>query len=146
MTAEDCLDAYQTGVKKGMLKVLAKMGISTLASYKGARIFEAIGINSDVIRKSFPGTASRIEGVGFDVLAAEAIRRHELGFANKENGADAVQRLETSGSVHWRHGGEKHAWNPLNIANIQHAARANDPDAYKRFKDCLLYTSPSPRD
>ena len=137
MTAEDCLDAYQTGVKKGMLKVLAKMGISTLASYKGARIFEGIGINSDVIQRSFPGTASRIEGVGFDVLAAEAIRRHELGFGDQDNGTDAVQRLDTAGSVHWRHGGEKHAWNPLNIANIQHAARANDPDAYERFKNAI---------
>ena len=137
MTAEDCLDAYQTGVKKGMLKVLAKMGISTLASYKGARIFEAIGINSDVINRSFPGTASRIEGVGFDVLSAEAIRRHDLGFAEQDSSDDSEQQLETAGSVHWRHGGEKHAWNPLNIANIQHAARANDPDAYKRFKDSI---------
>ena len=137
LTAEDCLDAYQTGVKKGMLKVLAKMGISTLASYKGARIFEAIGINSDVIEQSFPGTASRIEGVGFDVLAAEAIRRHDLGFVDQDSNDDSEQELETAGSVHWRHGGEKHAWNPLNIANIQHAARANDPDAYKRFKDAI---------
>ena len=137
MTAEDCLDAYQTGVKKGMLKVLAKMGISTLASYKGARIFEAIGINSDVIKRSFPGTASRIEGVGFDVLAAEAIRRHDLGFVSQDSNDDSEQELETAGSVHWRHGGEKHAWNPLNIANIQHAARANDPDAYHRFKEAI---------
>ena len=137
LSAEDCLDAYQTGVKKGMLKVLAKMGISTLASYKGARIFEAIGINSDVIQRSFPGTASRIEGCGFDVLAAEAIRRHDLGFVQQDSSDDTKQELETAGSVHWRHGGEKHAWNPLNIANIQHAARANDPDAYKRFKDAI---------
>ncbi|MCL4124836.1 UNVERIFIED_CONTAM: hypothetical protein GTU68_048649 [Idotea baltica] len=142
MTAADCLEAYTTGVKKGMLKVLAKMGISTLASYKGARIFEAIGINSDVIRQSFPGTASRIEGVGYDVLAAEAIRRHELGFLGENSNDETEQRLETSGSVHWRHGGEKHAWNPMNIANVQRAARANDPDAYKRFSEAInLQTS-----
>ena len=137
MSAADCLDAYQVGVKKGMLKVLAKMGISTLASYKGARIFEAIGINSDVITKSFPGTASRIEGVGYDVLAAEAIRRHELGFNGQDQNEEKEQRLETAGSIHWRHGGEKHAWNPLNIANLQQAARAGDPTAYKRFSEAI---------
>ena len=131
-----CLAAYRKGIEKGMLKVLAKMGISTLASYKGARIFEAIGLNSDVIERSFPGTASRIEGVGFGVLAAEAIRRHDLGFPSNLNSKQA-SNLETVGSVHWRHGGEKHAWSPTNIASLQQAARAGDPDAYQRFADTI---------
>ena len=135
LTPEQCVASYRKGVCKGMFKVLAKMGISTLASYKGARIFEAIGLNSDVIKRSFPGTASRIEGVGYDVLAAEAIRRHDLGYAQKEtnNAALPIVELETAGSIHWRNGGEKHAWTPLNIANIQQAARDGDPDAYQRF-------------
>ena len=138
LTADQCVKDYRKGVSKGMLKVLAKMGISTLASYKGARIFEAIGLNSDVIKKAFPGTASRIQGVGFDVLAAEALRRHELGYpeSDAEKSLPVVE-LETQGSVHWRHGGEKHAWTPLNIANIQQAARAGDPDAYKRFSQSI---------
>jgi glutamate synthase (NADPH/NADH) large chain len=139
LTPEDCLAAYRKGVRKGMLKVLAKMGISTLASYKGARIFEAIGLNGDVIKRSFPGTASRIEGVGFDVLASEALRRHELGYGTQTEKPAALPlvQLETAGSIHWRQGGEKHAWSPLNIANIQQAARAGDKDAYKRFADAI---------
>ena len=139
LTPKQCVEYYRKGVCKGMLKVLAKMGISTLASYKGARIFEAIGLNSDVIKYCFPGTASRIEGVGFDVLAAEAIRRHELGFSeqSKKNDALPLVQLETAGSIHWRSGGEKHAWTPLNIANIQQAAQAGDPEAYKRFSKAI---------
>ncbi len=133
LTADQCLAAYRKGVMKGMLKVLAKMGISTLASYKGARIFEAIGLNSDVIEKSFPGTASRIEGVGYDVLAGESIRRHQLGFP--AGGQLPIVELETAGTIHWRQGGEKHAWTPLNIADIQTAARQGDVNAYKRFAE-----------
>ena len=132
LTPAQCIAAYRKAVRNGMLKVLAKMGISTLASYKGARIFEAIGLNSQVIEDAFPGTASRIEGVGFDVLAGEALRRHELGFSKKQHELPIVE-LETAGSVHWRQGGEKHAWTPLNIADIQVAARAGDKNAYTRF-------------
>lgn len=138
LNADQCLAAYRKGVMKGMLKVLAKMGISTLASYKGARIFEAIGLNEDVINKAFPGTASRIEGVGFDVLAAEAIRRHELGFGSADQPEPgSLVQLETAGTIHWRANGEKHAWTPLNIADIQKAARAGDKDAYKRFAEAV---------
>ncbi len=136
LTADQCIAAYRKGVLKGMLKVLAKMGISTLASYKGARIFEAVGLNSDVINDAFPGTASRIEGVGWDVLAKEAIRRHKLGYSQKSNELPIVE-LETAGTVHWRQGGEKHAWTPLNIAKIQHAARAGDVNAYKDFAKAI---------
>ena len=130
---EQCIAAYRKGVMKGMLKVLAKMGISTLASYKGARIFEAIGLNSDVISSAFPGTASRIEGVGFDVLAAEAIRRHKLGYV--KDGQLPIVDLETAGTMHWRQGGEKHAWTPLNIADLQTAARNGNVEAYQRFAE-----------
>ena len=138
LDAAQCVAAYRKAVLKGMLKVLAKMGISTLASYKGARIFEAIGLNSDVIDSSFPGTASRIEGVGFDVLAEEALRRHELGFGKEgKPSPNSLVKLETAGTIHWRSGGEKHAWTPLNIANIQQAARAGDPQAYERFSKSI---------
>ncbi len=136
---DQCVSAYRQAVQSGMLKVLAKMGISTLASYKGARIFEALGLNSAVIERSFPGTASRIEGIGFDVLAAEAMHRHELGFGAPaaERSARSLVQLETAGTIHWRSGGEKHAWTPLNIANIQQAARAGDPAAYQRFATAI---------
>ncbi len=135
MTADQCVANYRKAVLKGMLKVLAKMGISTLASYKGARIFEAIGLNEEVIENAFPGTASRISGVGFDVLAREAIRRHKLGYV--KDGALPIVELETAGTIHWRDGGEKHAWTPLNIADIQLAARSGDVNAYKRFSESV---------
>jgi glutamate synthase (NADPH/NADH) large chain len=123
--------AYQKAVAKGMLKVMSKMGISTLQSYKGAQIFEAVGLADDVIEKCFAGTASRIKGVGFDVLAKESIRRHEIGFPTR-----AEQRLPVLpnfGEFHWRAEGERHMWDPQSIADLQMASRENNADAYWRF-------------
>ena len=130
-TDEKIVPAFRKAVAKGMLKVMGKMGISTLASYKGAQIFEAVGLNSDVIDTCFVGTASRISGVGFDVLAEEGIRRHELGFPTRD--AETLPILPNDGQFHWRKGGEAHAWNPHTIAQIQVAARTGSKDAYKQF-------------
>jgi glutamate synthase (NADPH/NADH) large chain len=130
-TDEKIVDAYRKGVAKGMLKVMAKMGISTLQSYKGAQIFEAVGLNSEVIDYCFAGTPSRIQGVGFDVIAEEALRRHELGYPRRDRTQLSV--LPNPGLFHWRQSGEKHAWNPHTIADIQAAARTGDQDAYHRF-------------
>jgi glutamate synthase (NADPH/NADH) large chain len=121
---------YRTGVAKGMLKVMAKIGISTLQSYKGAQIFEAIGLRDEVINQCFTGTASRIQGVDFDVLAEESMRRHSLGYPHN---AAVASLLPNPGEFHWRAEGERHMWTPQAIADIQIAARANSPDAYKRF-------------
>jgi len=123
--------AYRKGVAKGMLKVMAKMGISTLQSYKGAQIFEALGLNSEVVERCFAGTASRIQGVTFAVLAEELLRRHEIGYPR-----DAIVRLPVlpnPGEFHWRAMGERHAWEPQAIANLQVAARSDDEAAYWRF-------------
>ncbi|MDE0740890.1 MAG: glutamate synthase large subunit, partial [Planctomycetota bacterium] len=130
-TDDKIVEGYRKGVAKGMLKVMAKMGISTLQSYKGAQIFEAIGIRDEVIERCFDGTASRIQGVGFDVLAAESLRRHEVGFPSSENVDPGV--LNNPGEYHWRSGGERHMWNPESISEIQMAARENSTDAYSRF-------------
>ena len=83
MNDEKIVAAYRKGVAKGMLKVMAKMGISTLQSYKGAQIFEALGLRDEIIDKCFVGTASRIQGVSFDIVAEEALRRHRLGVSNE---------------------------------------------------------------
>ncbi|MBX3442725.1 MAG: glutamate synthase subunit alpha [Planctomyces sp.] len=131
-TDEKIVAAYRKGVFKGMLKVMGKMGISTLQSYKGAQIFEAVGLSDAVVSRCFGGTASRIKGIGFDIIAEEAIRRHELGFPSREE-TERLPVLPNNGLFHWRHGGERHAWNPFTIAEIQQAARAGDRDAYKRF-------------
>ncbi|MEX0725409.1 MAG: glutamate synthase large subunit, partial [Planctomycetaceae bacterium] len=130
-TDEQIIAAYRKGVANGLLKVMAKMGISTLQSYKGAQIFEAVGISDEVIDLCFTGTASRIKGVGFDVLAKEALMRHQQGYP--QNGNPHFAMLPNQGLFHWRADGEQHAWTPLNIANIQQAAREGDRTAYSQF-------------
>lgn len=127
--------AYRKGVGKGMLKVMAKMGISTLQSYKGAQIFEALGLKDEVIDTCFVGTASRIQGVSFDVIAEEAMRRHNLGFP--VNPASRLPQLPNLGEYHWRAEGEKHAWSPLSISSLQIAARQNDQSAYWKFAEAI---------
>ncbi|MFO0919467.1 MAG: glutamate synthase large subunit, partial [Planctomycetaceae bacterium] len=130
-THEQITAAYRKATKQGVLKVMAKMGISTLQSYKGAQIFEAVGLSDEVVNFCFRGTASRIRGVDFEILAEESHRRHEIGFpARTEN---RLPVLPNFGLMHWRVSGEKHAWNPLTIANIQKAARQGDQQAYKEF-------------
>jgi glutamate synthase (NADPH/NADH) large chain len=124
---------YRKGVTKGMLKVMAKMGISTLQSYKGAQIFEALGLADDVVDRCFVGTASRLQGVRFPVLEQEAVRRHALGFAARENSQPAT--LPNPGEFHWRASGEQHGWDPVAIASLQRAARSGDMDAYRRFSE-----------
>jgi len=124
---------YRKAVAKGMLKVMAKMGISTLASYKGAQIFEALGLQNDVIERCFKGTSSRIQGCNFDILAEETLRRHALAFPTERS--DAWSMLPNVGEFHWRAEGEKHGWDPSAIADIQVAARNGDKNAYRRFAD-----------
>ncbi len=127
----DIVAAYRKAVGKGMLKVMAKMGISTLQSYKGAQIFEAVGLGDDVIERCFNGTASRIKGVSLDVLAEEALRRHEHAYPDRN--LVRLPVLDNPGDFHWRSGGELHMWNPQTITSIQQAARSNSREAYKQF-------------
>jgi glutamate synthase (NADPH/NADH) large chain len=129
----DLVYAYRKGVAKGMLKVMAKMGISTLQSYKGAQIFEAVGLRDEVIDRSFVGTASRIQGCDFDVLAEEALRRHAIGFP--VHATDRLAVLPNPGEIHWRAEGERHMWDPAAISDLQVAARTNSRDAYYRFAE-----------
>ncbi len=130
---ESIVAGYRKAVAKGMLKVFAKMGISTLQSYKGAQIFEAVGLNSSVIDVCFAGTASRIQGVGFNVLAEELVQRHALGYPDEDDFRLPV--LPNDGQFHWRANGERHMWNPETIANLQVAARANSTEAYRKFAE-----------
>ena len=123
--------SYRKGAAKGMLKVMAKMGISTLQSYKGAQIFEALGLADDIVDKCFAGTVSRLKGVSFDVLEQETLRRHARGFPEA---CDArLEALPNPGEFHWRSAGERHAWEPKAIFSLQVAARRNDANAYEEF-------------
>lgn len=130
-TEDSLVAAYKKGVKKGMLKVMAKMGISTLQSYKGAQIFEAVGLADEIINTCFVGTASRVQGVNFDVLIEESKRRHSIGFPKDD--CDRIPVLTNPGDFHWRSGGDAHMWNPNTIFNLQLAARNNSKDAYAEF-------------
>ncbi|MFZ8889720.1 MAG: glutamate synthase-related protein, partial [Pseudomonadales bacterium] len=116
---------------KGLLKVMAKMGISTLQSYKGAQIFEAVGLASSVVDLCFSGTTSRIEGADFAVLAEEMGRRHALAYPERES--QRIPVLNNPGEFHWRRGGDRHMWDPIAIADLQVAVRSQSEDAYWRF-------------
>jgi len=132
---EKLVGNYLKAISLGILKVMSKMGISTVASYRGAQIFECLGLADDVIDRCFVGTASRLQGASMGVLADEALRRHELAFPRREtnsSGQDTPQ-LPNPGEYHWRPGGESHAFSPPAIASLQVAARTNSRGAYDQF-------------
>uniref|UniRef100_UPI0005C9C900 glutamate synthase [NADH], amyloplastic isoform X2 n=1 Tax=Fragaria vesca subsp. vesca TaxID=101020 RepID=UPI0005C9C900 len=123
----------------GMQKVLAKMGISTLASYKGAQIFEALGLSSEVIERCFVGTPSRVEGATFEMLARDGLHLHDLAFPSRAfppGSAEAVA-LPNPGDYHWRKGGEVHLNDPFAISKLQEAARTNSVAAYKEYSKLI---------
>ena len=125
--------AYRKAVAKGMMKVMGKMGISTLQSYKGAQIFEAVGLDAEIIERCFKGTTSRVAGVDFETLFEEQRARHELGYPSRTQ--DSVTQLPNPGDFHWRSGGDTHMWDPISISNLQVAAKTNNQDAYRAFAD-----------
>ncbi|TVQ23663.1 MAG: glutamate synthase large subunit [Spirochaetaceae bacterium] len=129
---DEVVTRYHEAVAYGMRKVFGKMGISTLESYKGAQIFESVGLADEVIDLCFAGTASRIQGVGFRLLAEEADRRHLLGYPAVDNGD---HQLPNPGDYHWRFDGERHMWDPESIALLQQATIFNDPRRYREFAD-----------
>ncbi|KAJ3670906.1 hypothetical protein LUZ60_008332 [Juncus effusus] len=134
-TKEELVRKYFYASIYGMMKVLAKMGISTLASYKGAQIFEALGLSTEVIRKCFMGTPSRVEGATFEILARDSLHLHDLGFPSRslpKGSAEAVA-LPNPGDYHWRKGGEIHLNDPLAMGKLQEAARVNSRAAYKEY-------------
>jgi len=133
LTDDKIVENYIKAIGKGILKVMSKMGISTLASYKGAQIFEAVGLRDEVIDKCFIGTASRVQGADFAVLAGEIRRRHVLGFPPRE----PVRRrqLPNPGEYHWRPEGERHSISPQSIAAVQIATKTNSRQAYQQYAD-----------
>ncbi|MBI2216597.1 MAG: glutamate synthase large subunit [Candidatus Rokubacteria bacterium] len=121
---------YIKALNKGILKVMAKMGISTLQSYCGAQIFEAIGLNRGLVDRYFTGTASRVEGIGIGVVAEEVRRRHARAFPERPVGP---AELDWGGEYQWRRDGEFHQVNPDMIAKLQHATRSGDYGVYKEY-------------
>jgi len=121
---------YIKALNKGILKVMAKMGISTLQSYCGAQIFEAIGLNRDVVDTYFTGTASRVSGIGIDVIAEEVRLRHERAFPTRPVGE---AELDWGGEYQWRRDGEYHLFNPDTVFKLQHATRAGQYTVYREY-------------
>lgn len=122
--------SYRKAINKGLLKVMSKMGISTLQSYHGAQIFEAIGLADEVIDRYFTGTTSRLKGIGLDVIAEECRRRHENAYPRT---VTEKPHLTVGGEFHFRAQGERHLWSPAVIANMQKAVRQEDASSYKEY-------------
>ena len=117
---------------KGVLKVMSKMGISTVASYHGAQVFEAVGLEQEMVDRYFTGTSSKLGGIGLDVLAEEVARRHSLAYP--PGGAQPTHRtLDIGGEYQWRREGELHLFNPETVFRLQHATRARRYDVFKQY-------------
>jgi glutamate synthase domain-containing protein 2/glutamate synthase domain-containing protein 1/glutamate synthase domain-containing protein 3 len=119
--------SYTKAIGKGLLKVLSKMGISTLQSYCGAQTCEAVGLDAALVARHFTGTSSRIGGIGLEVVAEETLRRHASAFTDADDGIDG------GSEYHFRIGGEHHNWNPRTIATLQHATRSGSAKTYREF-------------
>jgi glutamate synthase (NADH) len=144
LSDEKIIANYKASCDGGILKVMSKMGISTLQSYKGAQIFEALGIDDSVVDRCFAGTATRIRGMTFDLIAQDAFAFHEKGFPSRS--ISEIPGLAESGEYHWRDGGEPHINDPVSIANIQDAVRTKNDKSYEAYslseyeqiKNCTL--------
>jgi glutamate synthase (NADH) len=144
LSEEKIIANYKASCDGGILKVMSKMGISTLQSYKGAQIFEALGIDDSVVDRCFAGTATRIRGMTFDLIAQDAFAFHEKGFPSRS--ISEIPGLAESGEYHWRDGGEPHINDPVSIANIQDAVRTKNDKSYEAYslseyeqiKNCTL--------
>src|SRR5215472_9336853 len=134
ITPEIAVKHFLKAVKKGLLKTFSKMGISTLQSYQGAQVFEAIGLNKELVDTYFTGTTSRIEGVGLSVLAAEAALKHDYAFRPI---TDFETELTVGGNYHQRVNGEYHLLNPDTISKLQHAVRQQSAKTFQEYTDLV---------
>jgi glutamate synthase (NADPH/NADH) large chain len=134
VTPEMAIKGFMRAIKKGLLKTFSKMGISTLQSYQGAQVFEAIGLNKQLIDTYFSGTTSRLEGIGLEVLAREAQLKHEFAFRPL---TDFETELAVGGNYHQRVDGEYHLLNPLTISKLQQAVRQENFKTFQEYTDLI---------
>ena len=133
-TATDLTLNYITAVNKGLLKIMSKMGISTLRSYRHAQTFEVLGLNRHLTDRYFPGTHNRISGIGLDIIEQEILFRHRSAFSKSERAADT---FPAGGVYHYRHQGEDHLLSPEAIIHLQESVRNGDYEAYKKYSDMI---------
>lgn len=129
---EEAFEKYRAAVGKGILKVMSKMGISTLQSYKGAQVFEAVGLGEDIINLCFEGTTSRIQGTDFEAMYTDIARLHESGYPSHSN---LPPLIRNPGSYHFRNDSEVHYNSPKNMVALQQAVRTNSREAYAQYAD-----------
>ena len=134
ISTEKAIENYIKALCKGLLKIMSKMGISTLRSYRSAQIFEGIGLNSDVIERFFSGTASRIEGIGLTEIAREANARQQAAYPRS---SDDVIALDNGGQYRYRNNGERHLWTPETISKLQFATKTNNYNVYKEYAQLI---------
>ncbi|MEO1054517.1 MAG: glutamate synthase large subunit [Bacteroidota bacterium] len=134
LSDKEAFDNYIHAVGYGLLKIMSKMGISTLQSYQSAQIFEILGLNKKVVDKCFKGSISRMEGIGFDEIAKEVLVRHRLAYP--DNNTDNSM-LEVGGVYQWKRRGEKHLFNPDTIQLLQHSTKSNDYNLYRQYADMV---------
>lgn len=127
---EVAIDAYVGAVEDGLLKIMAKMGISTVESYQGAQIFEAVGLDSDLVEEYFEGTENRTEGIGLPEIEADLRERHETAFVDEDD-----PNLQRQGEFEHRSGGIHHQWNPDTVGALQQSVRSNDYERYQEFAE-----------
>lgn len=134
ITPEKAVRNLVKALGKGVLKVMSKMGVSTVASYRGAQIFEAIGISNEVIDKYFTGTTSRLGGVGLDVLAQEVSKRHDVAYPFTGI-SPAHRQLAIGGEYQWRREGEPHLFDPETVFKLQHSTRTGQMDVFRSYTE-----------
>jgi glutamate synthase (NADPH) large chain len=132
LSARAARENYRKAIGKGLRKVMSKMGISTLSSYHGAQIFEAVGLDRDLVDRHFTGTASRLGGAGLEEVAAEALERHAQAFADLPV---RPPELEVGGQYQLREQGEYHQWNPLSIVSLQRAVRTGSFESFREYAE-----------
>ena len=134
ITPEKAVRNLIKSLGKGVLKVMSKMGVSTIASYTGAQIFEAIGLSKEVVDEYFVGVTSRLGGVGIDVIAQETIKRHHIAYPPGGE-IPGAKRLQIGGEYQWRREGEPHLFDPETVFTLQHATRSKRFDVFKRYTE-----------
>ena len=134
LSKDQATQHYVAACTKGILKVMSKMGISTLQSYRGAQIFEAVGLEKSFIDRYFTWTASRIGGIGITTIAEEIARRHSVAFPVRGR---PDEELDSGGEYQWRRDGEYHLFNPETVFKLQHASRSGQYEIYREYAELV---------
>ncbi|MEC4674579.1 MAG: glutamate synthase large subunit [Nitrospirota bacterium] len=130
--ADTASEKFIKAINKGLLKIFSKMGISTVQSYCGAQIFEALGLSQKLVDRYFTGTPSRVEGIGMREIGEETLRRHSVAYQPAP-----IRQLDFGSEIHYRIQGEHHNWNPDTISKLQHATRVNDAKSYEEYSQMV---------